>query len=188
MDHVAFGEDGAAPGDAGGVAGAADEAADFLDRVLHAEGLLVEEGAGAGGAFAGAVVVHDAALLQADVFGAFAADLKDRADVRIEGADHARDSFELVFEEEPENFGDRPAARSGYANAFDTGFGDDVVEFLQEIVGGLYGAARDAAVLGKHQRQFASSRAVHSMRRKPGSRHSAPPGKHGPLAYLWQRA
>ena len=99
---------------------------DFLHRVLHAQRLLVEERAGAGGAFAGAVVIDDVAAVQADVLGAFAADFEDRADLRIERADHAGDGFEFVLEEEAQHLGDGAAAGAGDADAFDAVFGDHV--------------------------------------------------------------
>ena len=77
--------------------------------------------------------------------------LEDGFHVRIERAEHPRDGLELVFEVEPEDSGDGPGTRPGYANAFDQDFGNAVVEFLEKVVGGLYGAARDAAVLGKDE-------------------------------------
>ena len=141
----------------------ADQVAHFFHRILHAQRLLVEEGAGAGRALAAAVVVQDAAVFQADVLRAFAADLEDRLHVRVEGAHHARDGFELVLEVEAENFGDGAAAGAGDADAFDAVFRHGLVEFVQQVVGGLDGAAGDAPVFGKHQRA-----AVEGVRRKAG--------------------
>ena len=90
--------------------------------------------------------------LEADVLGAFPADLEYRADVRVERADHARDGFEFVLEEQPQHLGDGAAARTGDADAFHAVLGDGLVEFPQQVVGGLDGAAGDAPVIGEHQR------------------------------------
>ena len=85
VDHVALGEHRAAAGDARARNWPSQTTvAHFLHRVLHAQRLLVEERPGAGRAFAGAVVIHDAAAVQADVLGAFAADFEHRAHLRVE--------------------------------------------------------------------------------------------------------
>src|ERR1039457_2207823 len=152
VDHVALGEDRAAAGDARGATGGADYLADLFDRILHAQGLLVEDGAGAGGAFAGAVVIDDGRAFETDVLGAFAADFEDRADLRVDRADHAGDGLELVFEEQAQDTGDGAGAGAGDADAFDAIFGHDFVKLVQQIVSGLDGAAGDAAVFGKDQR------------------------------------
>ena len=60
VDHVALGEDAAAAGDAGRLAGAEHDVAHVLDVVEQAAGLLVHERAGAGGAVAVGLVVGDA--------------------------------------------------------------------------------------------------------------------------------
>ena len=151
VDHVALGEHRAAAGDARGATGAGDHAAHFLHGVLHAQRLLVEERPGAGGAFARAVVIHDAAAIQTNVFGAFAADFEDRAHLRVDRADHAGDGFEFVLEEQPQHLGDGAAAGTGDADAFDAVLGNHFVELAQQVVGGLYGAAGDAAVIGERQ-------------------------------------
>ncbi len=84
VDHVAFGEHRTAPRDPCRASRRRDHLADLLHGVLHAKGLLIEERAGAGGALARAVVVHDIARIEADVLGALAADFEDGADLRIE--------------------------------------------------------------------------------------------------------
>ena len=89
---------------------------------------------------------------QADVLGAFAADFEDRAHLRIERAHHAGDGFELVLEEQAQDLGDAAAARTRDADALDAVLRDGLVELPQQVVGGLYGAAGDAPVLGEHQR------------------------------------
>ncbi len=152
VNHIALGEDRAAAGDARGTTGGGDHLTDLFDRILHAKRLLVEEGAGAGGAFAGAIVIDDGGAFETDVLGTFAADLEDRADVRIDRADHAGDGLELVFEEQTQDAGDGAAAGAGDTDAFDAIFGDNFVEFVQQIVGGLDGATGDATVFGKDQR------------------------------------
>ena len=102
--------------------------------------------------------------LQPDVLGAFAADFEDRADLRVDRAHHAGDGLELVLEEQAQHLGDGAAARAGDADALDAVLGDGFVELVQQVVGGLDGAAGDAAVLGEHQRRGPSS----SVRRNCG--------------------
>ena len=152
VDHVALGEHRAAPGDPRRALGRADDPADLLHRVLHAQRLLIEERPGTRRALARPVIVHDAAAIEPDVLRAFPADFEHRAHLRVDRPHHPRDGFELIFEEQPQHFGDGAAARAGYAYAFHLGFGDDFVELLQQVVGGLNGAAGDAPVLGKDQR------------------------------------
>ncbi len=151
VNHVAFGEDRAAPCDARGAACMGHQVAHLFHRIPHAQRLLVEERSGARGALAAAVVVDDGWAIQTQVLRAFAADFKDGHRLRMEFGDHAGDGFEFVFEIQTQDFGDGAAARSGDADAFDGRFGYDVVELLQKVVGGLDGAAGDAAIAGKDQ-------------------------------------
>ena len=152
VDHVALGEHRAAAGDARRATGGGHQAADLFHAILHAQGLLVQKRPGAGGAFAGAVVVQDAAVFQTYVLRTFAADFENRSHLGIEGADHAGDGLELVLEEEAEHLGDGPAAGAGDADAFDQVFRHHLVKLLQQVVGGLDRAAGDAPVIGKDER------------------------------------
>jgi hypothetical protein len=71
--------------------------------------------------------------------------------VGVKGAHGAGDGFELVLEEEAEHLGDGAAAGAGDANAFDLLLGDGGVELAEKVVGGLDGAAGDAAVGGEDE-------------------------------------
>ena len=192
VDHVALGEDRAASRDARRAAGRAHQAADLLDRVAHAERLLIEERAGAGGALAAAVVIHDAGqcgiglLLEADVLGAFAADFEDGAGLRVEQADHPGDGFELVLEVDAEDLRDGAAAGAGDAHALDADLGDHLVELLEEVEGGLDGAADDAAIGGEQQGEAAASGGV-PIHEAEGGLGGAEGLKHGAILGLAQR-
>ena len=124
VDHVALGEDAAAPGDAGRLAGVEHDVADVLDVVVQAARLLVHERPGAGGAVAVGLVVGDAdpaqrrVGLQADVLGGLAAHLEDG--VRPPGAAAPRPrAMALNSFSKPalERLADQAAAGAGDAHA-----------------------------------------------------------------------
>ena len=135
--------------------GRADDIADLFDRILHPQRLLVEKRPGAGGAFAGTVVIDDVRAFQPNVLGAFAADLEHRAHLRVERADGARDGLEFVLEKQPEHLRDGPAPRPGHADAFDPRLRNRRVKLVQQVVGGLNRAAGNAPISGEHQRPAA---------------------------------
>ncbi len=120
---------------------------------------------------------------QPNVLRAFAADLEDRLHLRMKIAHHARDGFEFVLEVQAQNFGDRAAAGAGDADAFDARLRHHFVELVQQVVGGLDGAAGDAPVVGKHQRTAAGfgqpeSRISRAQRRQDGAVLSPAQGGH----------
>ncbi len=119
VDHVALGEDGAAAGDAGRVLGLQGDVAELLDGDAHARGLLVEEGAGAGGADAvEGEVGHPGrrlggVLFQDDELGVLAADLEDGADLGMEAGGAGGLGGDLIDEGDAQQRGDELAAGAG---------------------------------------------------------------------------
>ena len=158
VDHVGLGEHAAAPGDAGRLAGVEDDVADVLDLVEQAAGLLIHEGAGAGGAVAVGLVVGDAgaarlvAGLQADELGRLAAHLEDGLRLGMQRRDAARDGLELVLEAGLERLADEPAAGAGDAHAGDPALGQHGEQRVEQGLRGLAGAALDARVAGDEDR------------------------------------
>ena len=102
VDHIAFGEDRAPAGDAGGMGGRIRDRADLIDLVEQAGGLLIDERAGAGRALAVACVIHDAGRaavrvgLERDELRGVASDLEDRPGLWMKRADTGRESREVV--------------------------------------------------------------------------------------------
>ncbi len=158
VDHVALGEDAAAPGDAGRLAGAEHDVADVLDLVEQAARLLVHEGAGAGGAVAVALVVGDAdraavaGRLEADELGGLAAHLEDGDDVGVQGGDPAGDGLELVLEVGLERLAHEAAAGARHAHAGDGAVGQGGAQVVEEALDGLARAPLDAPVGDDEQR------------------------------------
>src|SRR3970282_1589039 len=152
VDHIRLGEDRAAAGNARRATRAADNFPDLLDVVKQARGLLVEKGSCAGSAIAARRVVQDSQapgcghLIQQNVFRASPAHFKDAARLRVINGGGLGDGFDFVFKIDSENLGDELASGAGHPDAFDLFLGNPVVEFVEEIEGGLHGAALDATV------------------------------------------
>ncbi len=158
MNHVRLGEYGAASGDARGTTGFAGGGSDLFYGVAEAGRLLIDERAGTSGAVATGGVVDDAQVLrvaarffEVNVLGGFAAHLEHGAHARIEDAHALGDGAEFVLEIDAEDLGDELAAGAGDANAFDALFGNPLIEFAEQIEGGLNGAAMNAAITRKDE-------------------------------------
>ena len=123
VDHVGLGEHAAAPGDVGRPPGGDDDAADVLDLVQQAAGLLVDERARAGRAVAVGLVVGDAGAargavgVEAQELGGLAAHLEDGDDVGMQPGQAAGDGLELVLVGRVERLADEASARAGDAHA-----------------------------------------------------------------------
>ena len=163
VDHVALGEDAAAPGDAGGLAGAEHDVAHVLDVVEQPARLLVHERAGAGGAVAVGLVVGDAgaadvARLQTDELGGLAAHLEDRLRLGMQRGDAARDGLELVLEGGVERRSDEAPAGAGDAGAVHGALGQHRQQLAEQGLGRLGRAALDAPVLRHEHRRAVDDR------------------------------
>ena len=164
VDHVALGEDAAAAGDAGGLAGPEDDVAHVLDVVEQPARLLVHEGAGAGGAVAVGLVVDDAgatdvARLQTDELGGLAAHLEDGVGLRLQSRDAACDGLELVLKGGVERRADEAPAGPGDASPAQRALGQHSQQLAEQHFGRFGRTALDAPVLSDehgavaHQRQ-----------------------------------
>src|ERR1035441_3251526 len=151
VDHVALGEHAAASRNPRRASRAAHQFAHLFHRVLHAQRLLVQKRSRAGRALARAVVILNPPVLQPYVLGTLPAQFEHRAHPRVPGGHHARDRLEFVLEKETEHLGNRPASAARHSNAFHAILGYDFVQFMQQVVGGLDRAARNATVIGKQQ-------------------------------------
>ena len=163
VDHVALGEHAAAAGDAGGLAGVQHDVAHVLDVVQQAAGLLVHEGAGAGGAVAVRLVVEDAgaadvARLQTDELGGLAAHLEDGLRLGVQRADAPRDGLELVLEGGVERRGDEAPAGARDAGAVHGALGQHGQQLVEQRLGRLGRAALDAPVRGHEHRRVPDQR------------------------------
>ena len=98
VHQVALGKDGAAGGDGGGILALQGNLAELLHLHAQAPRLAGQETAGAGCAERVHGVIHHDAVLNQDDLGILAADLKDRAHIRIQGGGAHRMGGDLVLD------------------------------------------------------------------------------------------
>ncbi len=150
VDHVALREDRAAPGDLGRALARARYAPDLLDLVAEAAGLLIEEGAGPGGAVAVGPVVGDRELARLRIRGedehlrGLAADLDEGAGRRGDGLGGRGEGAELVLRGEAGGLRDERGAGPRDAHSVEAPGGDLGEDRRQEIAGRLEGAPPEA--------------------------------------------